>query len=188
MWGGVQGFQVHHGPSPSTWSATQASLDFYEGVITQGWLIINSISSLSPLSGELGVGLRIPSFFSCFIYLFLAATGLSRGRGIWTLPQRRDSVAPLHIASQFPDQGLNPCPVHYKADVNHWTTREVPNPKLLIMTWSFWWLGLPFRSRMRVSSWEQKMFLLSRKCATESETGGQRPNIRTKDAPRTFIT
>ena len=26
----------------------------------------------------------------------------------------------------FRDQGLNPCPLHWQADLNHWTTRELP--------------------------------------------------------------
>jgi len=27
----------------------------------------------------------------------------------------------------FPNQGLNPCPLHWQADLKHWTAREVWN-------------------------------------------------------------
>ena len=26
----------------------------------------------------------------------------------------------------FPEQGSNPCPLHWKHSLNHWTAREVP--------------------------------------------------------------
>ena len=33
-----------------------------------------------------------------------------------------------HVGSQFPNQRLNPCPLHWKHEVlAHWTTREVPD-------------------------------------------------------------
>ena len=33
---------------------------------------------------------------------------------------------PWHVARGiFPDQGLNPCPLHWEHRVNHWTTKEV---------------------------------------------------------------
>ena len=30
-----------------------------------------------------------------------------------------------HVISQFPSQGSNPCPLHWKVNLNHQTTREV---------------------------------------------------------------
>ena len=32
---------------------------------------------------------------------------------------------PQHVGSQFPSQGSNLCPLHWKYSLNHWTTREV---------------------------------------------------------------
>ena len=31
----------------------------------------------------------------------------------------------------FPDQGLNPGPLHWECGVSHWTTREVSPPRAL---------------------------------------------------------
>ena len=41
--------------------------------------------------------------------------GGSRARGLCSL-QHTGLVAPQHVGSQFPDQGSNPCPLHWKAD------------------------------------------------------------------------
>ena len=35
-------------------------------------------------------------------------------------------VALRCVGSYFPDQRLNPCPLHWKEVCNHWTTREAP--------------------------------------------------------------
>ena len=35
-------------------------------------------------------------------------------------------LAAWHVGSWFPDLGPNPCPLHWKVILNHWTTREVP--------------------------------------------------------------
>ena len=31
-----------------------------------------------------------------------------------------------HVTSEFPDQGLNPCPLEWKCSLNHWPTRKAP--------------------------------------------------------------
>ena len=57
--------------------------------------------------------------------------------GIWSL----DSAAGLHGLSYltacgiFPDQGSNPGPLHWQANLIHCTTREVLNPKSLVKAW-----------------------------------------------------
>ena len=48
----------------------------------------------------------------------------------WALEHRLSSCQLGLVALQewvlFSWQGLCPCPLHWKADLNHWTTREVP--------------------------------------------------------------
>ena len=39
-------------------------------------------------------------------------------------------LAPTQAESKFPDQGLNLRPLHCKATLNLWATREDPNPEL----------------------------------------------------------
>ena len=39
----------------------------------------------------------------------------------------------------FPNQGLNPCPLHWKHSLNHWTAREVPLSPPWIITNSWWY-------------------------------------------------
>ena len=37
------------------------------------------------------------------------------------------SLVVVHgLSSLITDQGLNPCPFHWKVDSYHWTTRQVP--------------------------------------------------------------
>ena len=40
--------------------------------------------------------------------------------------QHAGLVAWWHVGFQFPNQGLNQCPLHWKATVNHWNARQVP--------------------------------------------------------------
>ena len=62
-----------------------------------------------------------PQFFffffqKIFIFYCLAASGLSCSKWASVQLWRADLVAPRHVGSQFPNQGLNPCPLHWKAD------------------------------------------------------------------------
>ena len=64
--------------------------------------------------------------------IFMAARGLlsscsTRAQQLW----RVGLVALQHVGSQFPDQGSNPRPLHWKVDSYSWTTREVQQPALL---------------------------------------------------------
>ena len=57
----------------------------------------------------------------------VAVCGLS-SCGVWAQQlQSTGLVAPRHVESQFPDQGLNPCPCIGKWILKHWTTREDPH-------------------------------------------------------------
>ena len=51
----------------------------------------------------------------------------------WQALEGEDSVVLAHGLSCLagcgilvPNRGSNPCPLHCKVDLNHWTTREVP--------------------------------------------------------------
>ena len=45
-------------------------------------------------------------------------------------------VAPHHVESEFPDQGLNLYPSIGRQNLNHWATREVPSTFLKYIEWS----------------------------------------------------
>lgn len=71
MWGGAGSFHAISGhttlPAPRVISNPQALWTpyywhFYGGFIMYAWSVVNSTSSPSHLSGEWGMGLKIPSF------------------------------------------------------------------------------------------------------------------------------
>ena len=47
--------------------------------------------------------------------VFIAAHGLLSSCGVWT-PEHMGLAALWHVGSQFPNQGSNPRPLHWKAD------------------------------------------------------------------------
>ena len=75
------------------------------------------------------------SFFFFWLHrvLVVACRILVAALGIFFTSRMGTSQLWHACGIQFPDQGLNPGPLHWEHSLTHWTTREVPHVLILFL-------------------------------------------------------
>ena len=109
---------THH--CPFQYSPTQHSVTFLLLLLLLYW-VFTAVQGPSLVATRGGYSLVV-------VHGLIVMGGISCCRA-WVL-QHADSLVVMHGLScpaacgLFPDEGLNPCPLHCQVDFNHWTTRK----------------------------------------------------------------